>query len=137
MKKLTGCFLLLLILQLGVWGADDPENRKPLHWPDTTTDEQLVLLGEQTTDRLSRWLRLRSDPAIGPVLRYGSVTLHKEGQLLVIERELDGLGVRLYANPTDTRVASAVGAIPARGSVLVRRDALGGWVDALGSSEKP
>ncbi|MEM9661452.1 MAG: alpha-amylase family glycosyl hydrolase [Planctomycetota bacterium] len=75
--------------ELGLWGADDPENRKPLTWPG---DESL-------TNRIGSVLRLRQDPHSGPTLRYGSARWWTDGDMLFIERQLGSHRVVLAANP--------------------------------------
>jgi glycosidase len=123
--------------ELGVWGGDDPENRKPLPWPDTTTDPSLTALAERTTANLSRWLRLRSDPRLGPALRYGGFRIARDGDILVIDRDLDGVALRLYANPTDRSLACAAGMIPARTAWLGEITEQDRWIGISRASEKP
>jgi len=123
--------------ELGVWGGDDPENRKPLPWPDLTEDESLVELAEETTSRIGNWLRWRADREIGPVLRYGGCRLWTEQGMLVIERDLDGQQIRLYANPTDVPVQSTIGQVGPRSARLVRLGQFDTWVDIRSASEKP
>ncbi|RNC81419.1 MAG: hypothetical protein ED559_06395 [Phycisphaera sp.] len=122
--------------ELGVWGGDDPENRKPLPWPDITHDEQLGNLARKTTNRVGHWLRLRSDPAIGSVLRYGGVSLHLEQQLLVIERTLNNSTIRLYANPTNSVLESSVGTLKPRSAALCIMREADRWVRIHEASEK-
>lgn len=123
--------------ELGVWGGDDPENRKPLPWPDITEDEQLGNLATNTTSRVGHWLRLRSDPEFGPVLRFGGVSLRQAGELLVIERKLNETVVRLYANPTDTAQDYGVGTLKPRSAVLCIRHEADRWIKIHEASEKP
>ncbi|GAB5495176.1 MAG: hypothetical protein Phyf2KO_02560 [Phycisphaerales bacterium] len=123
--------------ELGVWGGDDPENRKPLPWPDITSDEQLGNLATETTNRVGNWLRLRSDPLVGPVLRYGGFSLHQENELLVIERNLNNSAIRLYANPTDSIQQSNVGSLGPRSAVLCIKQEADQWLRIREASEKP
>ncbi|MEL6311836.1 MAG: alpha-amylase family glycosyl hydrolase, partial [Pseudomonadota bacterium] len=76
--------------ELGLWGADDPENRKPVVWPG---DEAL-------TARIADVLTLRQDAELGPVLRFGAARWWADGEVLVVERQLGPTRVRLVANPT-------------------------------------
>ena len=122
--------------ELGTWGADDPENRKPLQWPDQTADTAQAELALRTTERLSRWLRLRSDPEVGEILRYGGFRLSTLQDTLVIDRELDGRTVRLYANASNTQNNSEIGMIPARSARLVLQEEPDKWVDIYPASEK-
>ncbi|MEM9167339.1 MAG: alpha-amylase family glycosyl hydrolase [Planctomycetota bacterium] len=88
--------------ELGMWGADDPENRKPLPWPDV-----LEPLGVSPPDdmgmseRMASWLRLRQDPTIGPVLRFGAASWRAQTGLLIIARQLDATRITLMANPSN------------------------------------
>lgn len=60
--------------ELGMWGGQDPDCRKPLPWPDlgpyARPDEEpdLARLTEY-----QRWLGLRSHPVAGPILKFGDV----------------------------------------------------------------
>ncbi|MEL6796117.1 MAG: alpha-amylase family glycosyl hydrolase [Planctomycetota bacterium] len=80
--------------ELGLWGADDPENRKPLVWPG---DKAL-------TARIADVLKLRQDAELGPVLRFGAARWWPDGEVLVVERQLGPTRVRLIANPTTESV---------------------------------
>lgn len=90
--------------ELGMYGADDPDNRKPLPWPDLGTPER----GEDAADlsilaRYRAWLRLRQDPDAGPVLRYGDVR-HLESAdpaVFAFERTLNTDCVRVVVNASD------------------------------------
>ncbi|MGP1271704.1 MAG: alpha-amylase family glycosyl hydrolase [Phycisphaerales bacterium] len=112
--------------ELGMWGADDPENRKPLAWPglveDRPTHWPTEAHAEAMTQRLGLWLRLRSDPSLGGVLRFGRAAWHAEGPLLVIDRQLDDRRVRLIANPEDTAIRWEQLEVPARGVLLLEAD---------------
>lgn len=123
--------------ELGMWGADDPENRKPLPWPDLMGDPRSAELALRTTDRISRWLLLRSDPTVGEVLRYGGWRLSTVQDILVIERDLNGQRVRLYANPLRLRKETDIGPVEPCSARLVVLNESGDWVDIHGPSEKP
>lgn len=58
----------------GMFGADDPDCRKPVPWPDLGPREDASENADpKIRDAFRRWLRLRKDPALGPVLKYGLV----------------------------------------------------------------
>lgn len=90
--------------EFGMYGADDPDCRKPMSWPDLGTFEEADESGRpDVRDRYRAWLRLRRDPQIGEVLRYGSVRLVPSGHpdVLVFDRTLNGRSVRVVANRSD------------------------------------
>lgn len=122
--------------ELGMWGGDDPENRKPLPWPDLCEDAQLAELANSTTERLGRWLRLRSHPEIGPILRYGGFTLSFQDEMLVIDRDLDGRVIRLYANPMDDQQPAEIGPVPGRSAHAIWFGEEDSWIDLDEASEK-
>lgn len=88
--------------EIGLWGADDPENRKPLVWPGDTA----------LAERIGALLRLRQHPEIGAVLRFGSARWWAEDDALWIERQLDATRVRLVANPTASPIEIGDTTIP-------------------------
>ncbi len=106
--------------ELGIWGADDPENRKPLPWPDLINDVVLEQLAQTTTQSIGQWLRLRTDAEVGDVLRYGGWHYESSGSLLIIERNLDGRSLRLYVNAGDAAEPSPIGEIGARSARMGR-----------------
>lgn len=122
--------------EMGIWGGDDPENRKPLPWPDVTTDPGLAQLATETTARLAPWLRLRSVPELGPILRYGGFRIDQTDGMLQIERDLNGARVRMYANPTDEEQHTEYGPVPPRTAKLTRIGDGGVWIDLERPSEK-
>jgi len=122
--------------ELGMWGGDDPENRKPLPWPDLAEDPQIAELATTTTQRLGQWLRLRSHPEIGPILRYGGFTLSFQDEMLVIDRDLDGRVLRLYANPTNDQQPAEIGPVPGRAALAIWYGEADSWIDLEAASEK-
>lgn len=85
----------------GMWGADDPTCRKPLPWPDlgpsANPDDAAM---PEIRSKYREWLRLRQDPAVGPVLRYGDVR-HLEtdfDRLFAFERAFQGAKVLVIVN---------------------------------------
>ncbi len=86
--------------ELGMWGADDPTNRKPVPWPDLGNRNRDDLADRGMARDYARWFQLRSDDEIGPVLRYGSVR-HLDagdGDVFAFERELHGDRVVVVVN---------------------------------------
>ncbi|MFG0252241.1 MAG: alpha-amylase family glycosyl hydrolase [Phycisphaerales bacterium JB038] len=63
--------------ELGMWGADDPANRKPVTWPELlpfqSADEQFL---PEHLAHYQRWFNLRRQE---PALRYGSVQHLRSG----------------------------------------------------------
>lgn len=94
--------------EYGMYGADDPDCRKPLPWPDRGP----YASSDQAADPALRahfraWLRLRSDPELGPVLRYGDVRYSAPPGLdaIVIERRLnDRLALAILNRSPSTSV---------------------------------
>ncbi|MEL7485539.1 MAG: alpha-amylase family glycosyl hydrolase, partial [Planctomycetota bacterium] len=81
--------------EIGLWGADDPENRKTLVWPGDT----------ELTERIGSLLRLRQHPEFGPVLRFGASRWWTEGEVLCVERQLGATVVRLHADGSQASAA--------------------------------
>ena len=87
--------------EYGMWGADDPTCRKPTPWPDVgppaNPDDAPV---PWLRDEYRKWLRLRQDKQIGPVLRYGSVR-HIDSanpDVFLYERQLNNRRVLVIVN---------------------------------------
>jgi len=90
--------------EVGMWGADDPTNRKPYPWPDTgrnanKDDEPLQWVKKAYIE----WLNLRNDREIGPILKYGSVRHLATGDpdVFAFTRELNGNRVVVVVNRND------------------------------------
>jgi len=87
--------------EFGMYGADDPDNRKPVPWPDLPPPER----GEDAADleileRTRAWLTLRQHPEAGPILRFGD-TRHlptTDPALFMFERSLNGDRVVVLIN---------------------------------------
>lgn len=97
----TGAPMIYYGDEVGMWGADDPTDRKPFPWPDKggmkNKDENPDWdLHKQYT----HWLGLRSDSAIGPILRYGAVRHLDSGDpdVFAFERSLNGKRVVAVIN---------------------------------------
>lgn len=98
-ERLLAAFALLVALpgspmiyngdEWALPGADDPDNRRPMHWPGLAATPDPV--DAEFRDRLASVLRLRLDPAIGEILRLGGVriTAGPTADLVRIERFLD------------------------------------------------
>lgn len=88
----------------GMHGADDPDNRMPLPWPDLgpydNPDE-----GPQpwVLERTRAWLTLRHDPALAPTLRLGRVRPIATGDpgVFAFERQLNQTRLLVVANRSD------------------------------------
>jgi len=60
--------------EYGMWGADDPNDRKPVPWADKETNKNPTdQLLPEVREQYRYWLRLRQDPVIGEALRFGDV----------------------------------------------------------------
>lgn len=96
--------------ELGMYGADDPDCRKPMPWSDQGALEDPDEAGRaDVRERYRDWLRLRRDPRIGDVLRYGRVDLvaSEDPDVLVFDRSLNGQVVRVIANRGSREVGRA------------------------------
>jgi cyclomaltodextrinase / maltogenic alpha-amylase / neopullulanase len=90
--------------ELGMWGADDPTDRKPMPWPDQGVYENPDEKADFAIHAQYReWFNLRQDPEIGPVLRYGDVTHLDSGDpgVFAFDRTLNGTTVRVVVNRND------------------------------------
>jgi cyclomaltodextrinase len=87
--------------EFGVFGPDDPDNRRPVPWPDAGEMESpadapnLAML-----DAYRRWFTLRSRPDLGDTLRYGTASLlpTNNPDALAFVRALNGHRVALVVN---------------------------------------
>ncbi len=87
--------------ELGVFGPDDPDNRKPIQWPDLAAPENGGDSPDlQLLDEYKYWLSLRRHPTWGDTLRYGTIrSLYPKGDdVLAISRELNDLRVTVVVN---------------------------------------
>lgn len=91
--------------EYGMWGADDPTDRKPLPWPDTGSnknpDDNIV---PGIRDAYAEWFGLRKDPIFGPILRFGDVRHIDTGDpgVFAFARALNGFTVYVVANRNDS-----------------------------------
>lgn len=117
--------------ELGMWGADDPTNRKPMVWPDLPAnadpDEAADL---ETLDHYRNWFRLRQDDVVGDALRYGTVRHLDSGSddVFVFVRELNDVQVIVAVNRGE-EVYDAAAFAPAKGrGAIVHGKAASYWV---------
>ncbi|HBS29124.1 MAG TPA: hypothetical protein DEB06_06655 [Phycisphaerales bacterium] len=110
----TGAPMVYYGDEVGMWGADDPTDRKPFPWPDlgrmANPDENADF---DLHKEYTRWLTLRRDPRAGPVLNYGS-TRHLESgdpDVFAFERALNATRVIVVLN-RKAAPWSAAGLIP-------------------------
>jgi glycosidase len=87
--------------EYGMWGPDDPDNRKPLPWPDLgpmTDPADAPVAGMR--ERVAAWLRLRRHPTIGPALKWGATRYPPSGSpdVFIIQRQLNSTLVTIIAN---------------------------------------
>jgi glycosidase len=97
----TGAPMVYYGDEVGMWGADDPTDRKPYPWPDKgemqNPDERPRA---EILKQYTQWLNMRHDPTIGPVLRFGSTTHIESGDpdVFLYERALNGVRVVVAIN---------------------------------------
>jgi len=79
--------------EVGMWGADDPTNRKPFPWPDAGSmanpDENADF---ELYERYAAWFSLRHDPQTAELTRFGSLR-HletRDDDVFAFVRELNG-----------------------------------------------
>jgi glycosidase len=106
----------------GVFGADDPDDRKPVPWPDLGPyDNADEGPDAGLRDAFRAWLRLRSDPEVGPTLRYGSVEWLPSGspEVAAFVRRLNDKGVIAVLNRSENAVETKAvsGGLVSEGSV--------------------
>lgn len=90
--------------EFGVHGGKDPDNRKPVPWPDLAPfdnpndDPDLGLLADY-----QRWFSLRTDPSIGPVLRLGRTRTLDTGhpRAFAFMRQLNDAVALVVVNASD------------------------------------
>ena len=90
--------------EYGMHGGNDPHCRKPFPWPDAgAMDNPADAPVPGLRERFRAWLRLRQDPGIGNVLRYGDVRIIDSGRpdVFAFERALNDTRVLLIANKGD------------------------------------
>jgi len=90
--------------EVGMWGADDPSDRKPYPWADRAPEVPDERANPALRAQYRKWFSLRSDPALGPILRYGSLRHLSSGDpnVLAFERALSGRRVLVVINRQET-----------------------------------
>lgn len=94
--------------EFGVHGGKDPDNRKPVPWPDLAPfdnphdDPDLALLADY-----QRWFSLRADPSIGPALRLGRTRTLDTGhpRVFAFTRQLNETVVLIVVNASEASVS--------------------------------
>jgi cyclomaltodextrinase len=88
----------------GVHGANDPDNRKPVPWPDlepseNSDDAPVPAIREQ----YRTWFLTRTDPDLGPLLRFGAVAHLETGDpaVFAFERTLNEQRAVVILNRSD------------------------------------
>ena len=116
--------------EVGMWGADDPSDRKPYPWPDAgpnlNPDDNIVT---GIRDAYRDWFQLRHDPVIGPVLRFGDLR-HIETSnpgVFAFVRSLNGTEVYVVAN-RDATAFDAASILPGINDALVDGVSARYWV---------
>lgn len=100
----------------GMWGADDPNDRKPVPWTDVAdgvnknADDKLL---PEIRNQYRKWLHMRQEPQTADLLRYGDVihlhtnspdifafarTLNDKRMLIVINRGSEPFNAHDLAN---------------------------------------
>lgn len=91
--------------ELGVFGPDDPDNRKPIPWPDLDPPDNpddapdLEMLAAY-----QEWFTIRQHPDHGPIFRYGTIRFLESDNpdLLLFVRELNGRQALVAVNRGDS-----------------------------------
>jgi glycosidase len=105
--------------EYGMYGADDPASRQPLPWPDRGPYEDPTVAADTALrEQFRSWLRLRSDPEIGPLLRYGAIRYLASGNpdVFVFERSLNGVTLIAAFNRSPSSAADLRALLPATAS---------------------
>jgi glycosidase len=87
--------------EVGMWGADDPTNRKPFPWDDEGPYERPDEAADwELRDQYAAWLDLRHDEYIGNVLRFGDLRNIDTGDpdVFAFVRSLNGRHVAFVVN---------------------------------------
>ncbi|MEQ8850351.1 MAG: alpha-amylase family glycosyl hydrolase [Phycisphaerales bacterium] len=90
--------------EVGMWGADDPSDRKPLPWPDQgPMDDPDETYDADFRAYAAEWLNLRHHPVIGAAICYGRTKPIESGsdEVFAFERSLEGRRVVVAINRGD------------------------------------
>jgi glycosidase len=85
----------------GMWGADDPNDRKPVPWEDKGANKNATdVLMPEVREQYRYWLRLRQDPIVGETLRYGAIEHLESGNadVFAFARHLNNQRVLVIVN---------------------------------------
>lgn len=94
----TGAPMVYYGDEVGMWGADDPTDRKPFPWPDKGQMKNPDERGDWELQKdYALWLNLRNDPKLGAILRYGAVRHLDSGDHSVFAFERSLNGQRIFA----------------------------------------
>ena len=121
--------------EVGMWGANDPDCRKPMVWDDMVYEDEETLpdgstkpapdkveVNDKLLDHYRKLIALRNEL---PALRTGSfetVLIDDEKQLYGFKRVLDGQEIIVVLNNSDAEQATSV-------------EGAGNWTDKLSGSE--
>lgn len=118
----TGAPMVYYGDEVGMWGADDPTDRKPFPWPDKGPMQNPDEEGDWDLQKqYAAWFTLRRDPAIGPILRFGSTRHLDTGSkdVFAFERRLNEKAIVAVINRGDTPFdAGPMGVIAAENSIV-------------------
>lgn len=128
--------------ELGMTGADDPDCRKPLPWPDLPPPEgQFDRPVPGLREVYQQWLTLRRHHRAGPVLRLGNLRHLDSGSddAFAFERRLNGLCITVVINrgaaPFDAGALLPPGAAgigpTANSGPIVHATSAGAWLSGL------
>jgi glycosidase len=84
-----------------MWGADDPNDRKPVPWEDKGTNKNATdVLMPEVREQYRYWLRLRQDTTVGETLRYGAIEHLESGNadVFAFARHLNNQRVLVVVN---------------------------------------
>ncbi|MBY0311469.1 MAG: glycoside hydrolase family 13 protein [Phycisphaerales bacterium] len=97
--------------EMGVWGGNDPDCRRPLPWPELgpQANPDLAHAPIEHTNHYRTWLKLRSHPEIGDALRWGDLRIiaSADPDVIVVERQLNRTRVRIAINRGERTFDSA------------------------------
>ncbi|MEM9064626.1 MAG: glycoside hydrolase family 13 protein [Planctomycetota bacterium] len=100
--------------EFGVHGADDPDNRKPVPWPELGPQGDVADTPRtDVLEQAARWFGTRGIDRVGPILRYGTTDYIETGDpdVLGYIRALNGDRVYVLLN-RGTSMFDASGALP-------------------------
>lgn len=113
---LEGAPMLYAGDEFAMRGADDPDNRRPIPWPDKGPYADDDRPRPEVAERIGAWFRLRQDPTIGPILRFGGTRYLDSGEadIFVVERFLNNRSAVVVVNRSENAFDAAALVDPAR-----------------------